>query len=212
MDSKIYERAKKIWDYYKSFAQIIDYNKIVVCGSYDLRVCQFAIDLHKRNVHSPTMIFSGNTGNWTRQLWDDPEAIIFQNFALKNGITKNKILIENLATNLGENISFSQKFIKSGDKVLYITKPNTLLRLKLTLEKQLPGQGYGISAPDFEFPGDVSPIIGVDGVIHEMIGDYQRILEYPKLGFQKHHSFPKEIDFAYNDLVLAGYTNHLIKI
>ena len=211
MDNEVYYNAKKLWDYYKCFARINDYDKIIVCGSYDIRVCQYAIDLHCNNKKSPKIIFSGNTGNWTRELWSEPEAVIFQKYALKRGIERNKLAIEEYASNLGENICFSQKYINIGERVLYITKPNTLLRLKLTLEKQLPDQDFGLSAPDFEFPEDVSRIIGIDGILNEIVGDFQRICEYPKLGFQNHHSFPDEMVMAYKYLISAGYTSHLMK-
>ncbi len=43
-----------------------------------------------------------------------------------------------------------------------------------------------------------------------MVGDLQRIKEYPKLGFQIVQEIPDEVWNAYEKLVAAGYNKHLI--
>jgi len=47
--------------------------------------------------------------------------------------------------------------------------------------------------------------------IHALVGDLQRIKEYPKQGFQIEQDMPDEVWAAYEYLVAEGYTNRLIK-
>ena len=49
---------------------------IVICCSYDLRVCDHACQLIKDG-YSERLVISGMQGNWTRHLWDSTEAEVF---------------------------------------------------------------------------------------------------------------------------------------
>ena len=46
--------------------------------------------------------------------------------------------------------------------------------------------------------------------VHTMVGDLQRIREYPKLGYQIEQEIPDEVWAAYEELVRRGYTKHLL--
>jgi len=47
--------------------------------------------------------------------------------------------------------------------------------------------------------------------LHAMVGDLQRIKEYPAKDFQIAQDVPDDVWKAYEFLVAAGYTNTLIK-
>jgi hypothetical protein len=49
-----------------------------------------------------------------------------------------------------------------------------------------------------------------EGLIHEMVGDIQRIKAYPLLGFQIPQDIPVCVWQAYEGLVLMGFDKHLI--
>ena len=91
MDSPTIKHAKLIWNYLASFNQHRPSDAIVVCCSYDLRVCDYACELQQK-LHVPRIVFTGNTGNWTGDLWDQPEARIFKKRTLLNGIKSSEIL------------------------------------------------------------------------------------------------------------------------
>jgi uncharacterized SAM-binding protein YcdF (DUF218 family) len=211
MYSKIIKNAKIIWDYLASFNESKKSDIIVVCCSYDLRVCDYACDFAKK-MSIPKILFTGDTGNWTNHLWEISESKVFKERALKNGIESEAILTEKRAKNIAENIAFSKKMLPNATSVTFITKPNTILRVKLTVPIQWPDITSYTSCPQFHFPDDVSHIVGVFGVINEMIGDIQRIIKYPELGFQIHHKLPENVMIAYEYLVNEGFTNHLMKV
>ncbi len=210
MPTEVIKNAKLIWDYLASFHQGQTSDAIVVCCSYDLRVCDYACGL-MAEIGAQQLLFSGNTGNWTRQLWDEPEAKVFKARAIKNGIDPALILTEEQATNIGENIAFSKKLLPDAETITFVTKPNTILRVKLTVPLHWSGITAVTACPPFTFPDRVSNIVGMFGVINEMVGDIQRILSYPALGYQIAHNLPAHILTAYEFLIDQGFTEHLMR-
>jgi hypothetical protein len=49
-----------------------------------------------------------------------------------------------------------------------------------------------------------------DEVISIMVGDLQRVKIYPEKGFQIAQEIPEDVWRAFEELVAAGYTRHLI--
>ena len=47
-------------------------------------------------------------------------------------------------------------------------------------------------------------------VTNVMVGDLERIREYPRQGFQIKQIIPDEVNKAFNALVSRGYTKHLL--
>ena len=177
---------------------------IVVCCSYDLRVCDYACGLIQQGL-AARLVLTGRSGRWTRHLWAVPEARIFAERALANGIDPAQIDLEEQAANFGENIAFVREAFPQLRRVTFVTKPNSVLRVALTVPVQWPQVTAWIDAPPLAFPQDVSNVIGVWGVIHEMVGDIDRVLQYPALGFQKPHALPAPILQSWQYLIAAGF-------
>jgi hypothetical protein len=49
-------------------------------------------------------------------------------------------------------------------------------------------------------------------VINIMVGDLQRIKEYPAKGFQIYQEIPHDVWAAYEELIEAGYSKRLVTI
>jgi uncharacterized SAM-binding protein YcdF (DUF218 family) len=202
-------QAKVLWDYLASFRATAPCDAVVVCCSYDLRVCDYACTLIKSGLSS-RLVLSGNTGNWTRHLWTRPEAEIFKERALANGVAESEILLEARSTNFGENVAFTRALLPDADAVTFVTKPAAVLRVKLTAQVQWPNIAHYVACPDIHFPQDVSPVIGIFGMINEMVGDIERIQRYPALGYQAPHELPQKVLDAWTYLVEQGFTHHLL--
>jgi uncharacterized SAM-binding protein YcdF (DUF218 family) len=182
---------------------------IVVCCSYDLRVCDYACEL-LRQEFAPRLVLTGNTGNWTKHLWTVPEARVFRDRALANGVKANQIYLEEKATNFGENISFVRQLMPDLRRVTFVTKPASVLRVSLTVPIRWPGITAFVDSPPFAFPDDVSNVIGVFGVMHEMVGDIDRVIQYPGKGFQIPHELPPEILDSWEALLAQGFGSHRV--
>ncbi|WP_263140339.1 YdcF family protein [Pseudomonas sp. RIT-PI-AD] len=202
--------AAVLWDFLSAGRRHAACELIVVCGSYDLRVCDYACELLGKGV-APHLLFTGNTGNWTRHLWEEAEADVFARRALALGIRPEQFSLEARATNFAENIAFAKAMFPRVKRATFLTKPNSIRRVALTLPIQWPGLEAYVDAPDYGFPEQISNQVGVLGVIDEMVGDVQRIKLYPQRGFQVKQAIPEEVEAAWEYLVEQGFDHHLIK-
>ncbi len=209
MPSVVLRHAKTIWDYMCSGRARAPCDAVVVCCSYDLRVCDYACDLLRQGL-APRLVITGKSGNWTRHLWSVPEAHVFRDRALERGVEAAAMTIEDRATNFGENIAFVRRLATEIQRAVFVTKPNSVLRVALTVPMQWPALTAYVDSPPLEFPRDVSQVIGVFGVIHEMVGDVDRIIQYPSRGFQRPHELPTTILESWSELVAAGFGSHLL--
>lgn len=90
-------------------------------------------------------------------------------------------MIEPRATNFAENIAFARELFPDLRRATFVTKPNSIRRVALTLPVRWPGLEGHVDAPDYAFPDGISNLVGVLGVIDEMVGDLDRIMRYPAL-------------------------------
>lgn len=208
MSTRTLESAALLWSYLSAPRHVEAADAVVLCCSYDLRVCDHACELVDAGL-ARTLVISGASGNWTRHLWEEPEARVFAARAIDNGIDPSRILLEQRAVNLGENVRFSRDLVARARRVIFVSKPNTLLRLRLTVAAQWPRVQAFYSCPELAFPDDVSPVIGLWGLIHEMVGDIDRVRRYPALGYQAEHEMPPAIVDCWEYLVEQGFTGHL---
>ncbi len=209
----ILSAAKKIWDYHHVNHRIDKSDCILVLGSHDTRVAERGAELFLQGL-APLVVFSGFLGSLTRGMWDRPEAEIFAEIAIRMGVPESKILIENKSTNTGENILLSRKLLfEKGIRVkniLAVQKPYMERRTHATIKKVWPEIEVSVTSPQIAFEKYPKDDISLDHLINIMVGDLQRIILYPGMGFQIAQEVPADISEAYEYLVKQGYTKHLI--
>ena len=83
-----------------------------------------------------------------------------------------------------------------------------------TFTKQWPGKMDDVRVTSPQIPLDQYPNehLSEEDILNTMVGDLQRIVEYPKLGFQSKHEVPKNVMAAMQDLIKMGYTKHLLNL
>ncbi|MEO8861674.1 MAG: YdcF family protein, partial [Ginsengibacter sp.] len=187
---------------------------ILALGSHDLRVAERAADIYIEG-WAPLIIMAGGLGNFTQNIWTEPEADKFAAVALKRGVPESAILIENRSTNTGENILFTQQLLKEKGIVLkdfiLVQKPYMERRSFATFKKHWPKKNIIVTSPQIAFEDYPTDIITIEKVINIMTGDLQRIKIYPSKGFQIYQPIPTEIWDAFERLVSLGFNEHLIK-
>jgi uncharacterized SAM-binding protein YcdF (DUF218 family) len=217
MDQRILSLAQAIWDYHKLNQQLEKADAILVLCSHDERVAERGAELFKEG-WAPSLIFSGGAGSITRQLWSEPEAERFARIAINQGVPAEKILIENQSSNTGENIRFTKQLLEERglvlQKFIVVQKPYMERRSYATLRKMWPDKEVIVTSPQTTFEEYLrtysNSALSSTDVISIMVGDLQRIRVYPARGFQIEQHVPDEILDAYEQLVAAGFTKHLI--
>ena len=213
-DQKTITFAKILWDYHQMHHQLEKTDAILVLGSHDLRVAERGAELYLQG-WAPVLIFSGGLGNFTQEMWKEPEADQFARIALEMGVPEHAILVENKSTNTGENILFTQKILREKgfdpNSFIVVQKPYMERRSYATFKKHWPDKKLIVTSPHISFEDYPIPEIPLERVINIMVGDLQRIKEYPRKGFQIQQEIPVDVMEAYETLIQLGYDKHLMK-
>jgi uncharacterized SAM-binding protein YcdF (DUF218 family) len=212
-ESLIEELAGKIWDYHHLNHRLEKSDVILVLGSNDLRVAEYAAELYFQG-WAPLIVFSGNAGALTRERFNKPEAELFAEVALRRGAPESAMLIEAESTNSGENVIFSRRLLESKgidpDSLILVQKPYMERRAYATFMNFWPGKKVLAASPPIPFSEYPTEDLPRDLVINIMLGDLQRIRIYPDRGFQIPQEIPDDIWRAFEKLVELGYDKHLI--
>jgi uncharacterized SAM-binding protein YcdF (DUF218 family) len=210
---KILADAKVLWDYHHMGHTLNSADCILVLGSHDERVGKRGAELYLQG-WAPLLIFSGGLGRLTEGIWTQPEADKFANIAIAMGVPEKDILIENKSTNTGENIINTQALLKSRniepESFIVVQKPYMERRSYATFKKHWPEKTIYVTSPQIRFEDYATDEIPIENVINIMAGDLQRIRVYPEKGFQIPQFIPDKVWKAYEQLVTAGFNEHLL--
>ena len=191
--------GKILWNYHKLNEKINKSDVIIGFGSHDLNVAKRCAELFLDG-YGDMIIFTGGFGRITKPLWNITEAEKFAEIAINMGIPKNKIIIENKASNTGENIKYTKETLRnlnlSPTSFIMVDKPYRERRTYATLKKQWPEIDFNITSPQYTYEeycnfysqGEISK----NEFISIMVGDLQRIDLYGKNGFQIVQDIPKD--------------------
>jgi uncharacterized SAM-binding protein YcdF (DUF218 family) len=212
--SEIDALAQHVWNYLKLHHALRPADIILALGSNDLRVAENAANLYLNGL-APLLMFSGNVGVLTRETFDQPEAEKFAEIAVQKGVPRSSIIIEAKSTNTGENIQFSRRVLSERgldpQRLILVQKPYMERRAFATFMKNWPGKDVVVSSPPGDFADYFTEALPKELVINIMVGDLQRIREYPARGFQIEQEIPDDVWRAFELLVQAGFDKHLIK-
>lgn len=203
--------ALVLWHYHQVHHEPVESDLIFVLGSNDLRVADRAAELFHQGL-APRILFSGGTGRLTEG-WTETEAEQFAARARELGVPDEAILIENRSTNTGENIRFSRELLleKGLDpkSILAVQKPYMERRVLAAMEVQWTGISLRVTSPRLSFTDYCTDAIPERLVIEAMVGDFQRILDYPALGFASVQEVPPAVMEAFESLRRQGFTGQL---
>ncbi|CAN7224471.1 YdcF family protein [Phyllobacterium sp. LjRoot231] len=205
----VLQAARTLWDFHLVYDELSRADLIIGLGSYDLRVADRCAELFHQGL-AKRILFTGKSGNWTGGLYEGTEAEAFAARANELGVPDEAILVEPQATNIGENIRFSRAM--AGDemrRIIIVTKPQTQRRVYATVRAQWPDIEALVTAPPTGFEDQPTEAYPLEMFIHEMVGDVQRMVDYPAKGFQIAQSIPRSVADAFDFLVKEGYHHHL---
>jgi uncharacterized SAM-binding protein YcdF (DUF218 family) len=203
-----------IWDYMLMRHELRPCDLIMALGSNDLRVAEHAAALYLRGL-APLLLFSGNVGKLTRGQFTTSEAETFADVAVARGVPRAAILIEPLSTNTGENIQFSRRLLEARGldpkTFIVVQKPYMERRAYATFMRNWAGKEILMSSPPLTWREYPTPALTREIILPIMVGDLQRIRDYPARGFQVAQEIPPHVWAAYEELVRRGHTSHLIR-
>ncbi|MFG3253244.1 YdcF family protein [Streptomyces sp. NPDC048172] len=202
-----------IWDFHQMHHEPRPVDAAIGLGSHDLGVATHAAQLFRAGLF-PVMVFSGGNSPTTAARFPRGEAVHYREHALELGVPPEAVLLEPKAANTGQNITLARDVLAAAGvhptSVLLVSKPYMERRSYATARKMWPEVEVACASEPLEFD-DYLKAIGDEKLVGDMlVGDLQRVIEYPKLGFAIEQGVPGGVSDAYTSLVRDGFTSRLI--
>ncbi|MCW8379600.1 YdcF family protein [Streptomyces justiciae] len=211
-DEQFYD-ATLIWNYHQMGHELRPCSAAIGLGSHDLGVATAAADLYRAGLF-PVVVFSGGNSPTTRARFPRGEAVHYREHALGLGVPDEAILVEPKAANTGQNITLSRELLAEAgvavDSLLLISKPYMERRSYATCRKLWPEAEVVCASEPLELDDYIKSIGDEKLVVDMLVGDLQRVIEYPKLGFAVEQDVPGDVHDAYERLLRAGFDSRLI--
>lgn len=205
--------ATLIWNYHQMGHEVRPCSAAIGLGSHDLGVATTAADLYRAGLF-PVLVFSGGNSPTTRARFPRGEAVHYREHALALGVPDEAILVESKAANTGQNITLSRTLLTEAgvqvESLLLISKPYMERRSYATCRKLWPEVDVVCASEPLELDDYIKSIGDEKLVVDMLVGDLQRVIEYPKLGFAVAQDVPGDVYDAYERLLGAGFDSRLI--
>lgn len=205
--------AELIWNYHQMGHDVRPCEVAIGLGSHDLGVAVHATELYRAGLF-PVVVFTGATSPTTRERFPRGEAVHYQEHAVELGVPAEAILVEPRATNTGANMTFSREVLAGVGlrpaSALLICKPYMQRRAFATAGKVWPELDVVCASEPLSLPDYVKSIDDENLVIDMLVGDLERVIEYPAQGFAIEQDVPLVVERAYSRLVQRGFTSRLI--
>src|SRR5690606_25877379 len=172
--------------------------------------------------YAPLLLFSGKGAlhhslkdNIQGTNWEKSEAEVFADTAIKEGVSKDKIIIENESTNSELNVRCTERLLREkgikAEKIILVHKPYMQRRAYATFKNFWSDKNAKLMITSFNITFEDYPNeeINKEMFINILVGDLYRIKVYPEKGFQIYQEIPKDVWESFIYLVNKGYTKHI---
>ncbi len=207
-----------IWDYLCLHEEPRKADIIVGFGNFNTDIAARAAELYLKG-YAPKILFTGGLGRNTEGLLPEPEALRFKRTAIACGVPEEDVLLEDKSTNTKENIEFTRRLLEAGgiahSHILGVHQPFMERRITAAMGVYWPEQSFSVTCPQVSIPEYLRRAreqgISENASISVIVGDFQRIELYGKLGYQLPQYIPSEAWEAFLRLVEMGYDTQLAK-
>lgn len=212
------EPLQIIWDYLGMHQTPQKADCIVGFGNFNTDIARRAAELYHQG-YAPKIMFTGGLGRNTTHLFTEPEAVRFAKVAMECGVPEEDIILEDQSTNTKENIDFMRRIFEERniphDHVLGVHQPFMERRIVSALGVYWPELNFTVTSPQVTIPEYLERArqqgMTENASISVIVGDFQRMDLYAKLGYQIPQEIPEEAWQAFHTLVEMGYDKQLAK-
>ncbi len=171
---------------------------------------------HRRSVASGPADLGlppGGNSPTTATVFPRGEAVHFREHAIGLGVPAEAILLEPKAGNTGQNIMFSREVLAAvgirpvGAACLQAPHGTEVVRDR---PQAVADVEILCASKPLEFDDYLKSIGNEKLVLDMLVGDLQRVIEYPKLGFAIEQEIPEDVHAACESLINDGFTSRLI--
>lgn len=213
---EIHDLIKILWDYMCLGQEIKKCDCILGLGCNDSLVPKRCATLYNEG-YADIIIFTGAKGKSTFD-WNISEAEKFRDIAVSLGVPIDKILIEDKATNTGDNFKFVQQLIEEKNldinSFLIVQKPYMERRCYAVFKKIFPDKECCVTSSQVSFEQYYLDYKENNGSCEEffniIVGDVLRMKYYADRDWQIKQDIPDEVWNACLKLLDYGYNKYEI--
>ena len=207
-----------IWDYLCLNQTLEKADCIVGFGNFNTDIARRAAELYHQGL-APKVLFTGGLGRNTEGLLPEPEAVRFAKVAMECGVPEEDILIEEKSRNTKENIEFSRELLEEKGipqgHLLGVHQPFMERRITAAMGVYWPDVRFSVTSPQVTIPQYLARAreqgVSENASVSVIVGDFQRMDLYAKLGYQLPQHIPEEAWAAFRELVAMGFDQQLAK-
>ena len=207
-----------LWDYLGMHQTPEKADVIVGFGNFNDNIARRAAELYLQG-YAPKILFTGGLGRNTKNLLSEPEAERFARVAMECGVPEGDILREDQSTNTKENILFTREMLErlelKHERILGVHQPFMERRICAAMGVYWPEQSFRVTSPQVTIPEYLREAerqgMTREGSISVIVGDFQRMDLYARLGYQLPQEIPEQAWEAFRQLVDMGYDKQLAK-
>ena len=212
------EPLQVIWDYLCLNRKPEKADVIVGFGNFNTDIARRAAELYHQGC-APKLLFTGGLGRNTEGLLPEPEAVRFARVAMECGVPEEDILLEDRSSNTRENIEFTRQLLRERgiphSRILGVHQPFMERRIRAAIGVYWPELDFSVTSPQVSIPEYLRRAkeqgISENASVSVIVGDFQRMDLYAKLGYQLPQHIPEEAWQAFRRLVAMGYDKQLAK-
>ncbi len=206
------EYARVLWEYLAERDEPCKSDVLVLLSSHSLRVPKHASTLYAEGYAASVVLSGGTRARWW---WPGScEAHRDARILADSGVPRRAMVLETRSTNTAENIQYSKNIVleRFGREasVLFVHKPYMLRRVRLTLQALWPDVVARVTCEPTSFDAYEPSGSAQEALIHILVGNVDRLIEYPKLGYFAEVEIPAMVLRAYQELVARGYTDYYL--
>ena len=156
-------------------------------------------------------MFAGGPGKITSSKFKKSEVEVYRDIAVQCGVPDEAILLETKSTNTGDNFRFSKRLLYQNQvkKILLVHYATSERRTLSVAKAILPEFDLIITSPELTFSSFLEQLRHSSEYFYSevslLVGDIQRMIIYPQLGWQEEVEIPASIIHAYFFLNNKGF-------
>jgi uncharacterized SAM-binding protein YcdF (DUF218 family) len=209
----VYSDAETLYDFNQMRHELHPCSVGIGLGSHDPNVPVYAAELYHRRLF-PLLIFTGASAPTTVDRFPRGEAVHFREIAIEHGVPAEAILIETQARHTGENVSRTRELLREHhvtvNSALVICRPYQQRRAYATFRTMWPDLEVICASRPLSLSDYIATIGDPGFVIDMIVGDTQRVIEYPQASFAKQQEVLPPVREAYQRLVRQGFTSRIV--
>ncbi|MGW7580023.1 YdcF family protein [Kitasatospora sp. NPDC054768] len=205
--------ATLIWEYHRMGHERRPCDVAIGLGCHDLGVAAETAMLYLDGLVQK-VVFTGGPNPSRPELFPRGEAAHFTEHAIALGVPEQAIHQEPRARNTGQNIQFSREVLEAAGvearSVLLVSMPYMERRAYATCRKVWPEAEVVCTSTPMNLNDYVKSIGDGQLVIDSLVGDLQRVIEYPRHGFAVAQDVPETVLDAYQRLLADGFDSKIL--